>query len=303
MMAQTTPGTVARTIPAKPSFGKRFKKSFKTFPMVYIGAFIILLLVLVSVFAPFLAPHDPNQQYSSIGLTSMGLPVGPSHTFLLGTDDLGRDLFSRIIYGARVSMIVGIFSTLVSLLIGAVFGIIAGYFGGWVDTIIMRVTDVMLAFPFVLFAMALVAVLGASMMNVLIALGVTGWGVMCRVVHGLVLQLKEAEYVQAELALGASRPRIMFRVLLPNTFGQMIILSMLTVGGNMLAEAALSYLGIGINPPTASWGNMISEGLQTYQYAPWTLYAPGIALVIAVLAFNMLGDGLRDMLDPHNTDH
>lgn len=301
-VVQTTPGTAARTAPEKPSLGKRLKKSFKEFPLVYIGSFIILLLVIMAVFAPLIATHNPDQLYSS-GLSSDGLPVGPSRMFLLGTDDLGRDLFSRIVYGARVSLIVGIVASVVSLLIGAVAGIVAGFFGGWVDAVIMRITDVVLAFPFFLFSLALVAVLGASMTNVLIALGITGWGVMARVVHGLVLQLKEAEYVQAEHALGASRFRIMFRVILPNAFGPIIILSMLGVGGNMLAEAGLSYLGIGIQPPQPSWGNIIQEGMQTYQYAPWTLYAPGIALIIAVLGFNLLGDGLRDILDPHNTTH
>jgi peptide/nickel transport system permease protein len=301
-VVQTTPGTAARTAPVKPSFGKRFKKSFKTFPMVYVGATIVILLVLMAVFAPVLATHPYATQYNS-GLSSTGLPVGPNHEFILGTDGLGRDEWSRMVYGARVSLIVGVFATVLSLVIGVTAGLFAGFFGGWVDQVIMRITDTMLAFPFILFAMALVAVLSPSLQNILIALGVTGWGVMARIVRGLVLQLKESEYVQAERAVGASKVRIIFHVILPNTFGPIIIFAMLNVGGAMLAEAALSYLGIGIQPPTPSWGNMIQDGMQTYQFAPWTLWTPGVALIIAVLGFNLLGDGLRDILDPHNMTH
>lgn len=299
---QTTAGRAAGTAPTKPRFGKRVKKSFKKFPMAYIGAFMVLLLILAAIFAPLIATHPYAMQYNS-GLSSTGLPVGPNQNFVFGTDSLGRDMWSRTVYGARISLIVGVSATVISLAIGVTVGLISGFFGGWVDQVIMRLTDTVLAFPFFLFAMALVAILTPSLQNILIALGITGWGVMARVVRGLVLQLKEAEYVQAERAVGASGFRIMFRVILPNAWGPIIILAMLGVGGMMLTEAGLSYLGIGIQPPTPSWGNMIEDGMQTYQFAPWTLWAPGVALVIAVLGFNLLGEGLRDILDPHNSTH
>jgi peptide/nickel transport system permease protein len=287
---------------AKPSLTKRAWKSFRTFPMIYIGSAIVLILLVFAVFAPWIAPHPYAKQFAN-GITSNGMPTSPNHKFIWGADALGRDVFSRVIYGSRVSLEVGIFASLINLLIGVTLGLISGYFGGIVDTIIMRVTDTVLAFPFLIFNMALVAILSPSITNVFIAIGILGWGVMTRVVRGQVLSLKEFDYVQAERALGASNNRILFKVILPNVIGPVIVLSMLNVGLNILTEAGLSYLGIGIQPPTPSWGNMINEGLQAYQYAPWILWYPGIALLLSVLGFNLLGDGLRDILDPHNVTH
>lgn len=286
----------------KPSFLKKFWKSFRTFPMVYIGGLIVLILVICSVFAPFIATAPYAQQFSD-GLTSSGMPIAPNGKFIWGTDDLGRDVFSRVIYGSRVSLEVGIFATVINLVIGVTLGLISGYFGGIVDTIIMRITDTVLAFPFLIFNMALVAILSPSITNLFISIGILGWGVMTRVVRGQVLSLKEFDYVQAERALGASNSRIIFKVMLPNVIGPVIVLSMLNVGMNILTEAGLSYLGIGVQPPTPSWGNMIYEALQSYQYAPWFLVYPGVALLLSVLGFNLLGDGLRDILDPHNVTH
>ncbi|QQE80389.1 ABC transporter permease [Alicyclobacillus sp. SO9] len=295
-------GTISNRLTQK-AFGQRLWKSMKDFPMVYVGGGIIVILVLVALLAPLLETHDPNRQYTNIGLTMQGLPVAPSGHFWWGTDSMGRDVYSRVIAGSRVSLIVGVASTLISLVIGTLVGLMSGFFGGWVDMVLMRLTDIILAFPFLLFALALIAVMGPSLWTVLFALGVTAWGVMARLVRGMVLQLKEYEYVQAERALGASKWRIMIRVILPNTFGPVIVFSTLQVGLNMLASAGLSYLGIGIQPPQASWGNMIENGIQTYQFAPWTLWAPGLALLIAVLAFNMLGDGLNDLMNPQNSNH
>jgi peptide/nickel transport system permease protein len=279
---------------------KALRRSMREYPMLYLGGLIVLLLVAVAVFAPVLAPHDPTTQFQN-GLNPDGTPVGPSHAFPFGTDSVGRDILSRLIYGARVSLIVGVVSTVINLVLGVVIGLVAGYFGGWVDNVLMRVTDVILAFPVLLLAMALVAVVGPSLWSVLWVIGVVGWGTMARVVRGQVLAVKELEYVQAERALGASHVRIMFRVILPNVIGPVIVLSTLNVGNNILTEAGLSFLGIGIQPPTPSWGNMIQEGIQTYTFAPWTMWFPGLALVLAVLGFNLLGDGLRDILDPHST--
>lgn len=286
----------------KPPLRKRAWKSFRKFPMIYIGSAIVLILVVFAVFAPWIAPHPYAKQFSD-GITSNGMPTPPNSKFIWGADALGRDVFSRVIYGSRVSLEIGIFASLINLFIGVTLGLISGYFGGMVDTFIMRVTDTVLAFPFLIFNMALVAILSPSITNVFIAIGILGWGVMTRVVRGQVLSLKEFDYVQAERALGASNGRILFKVILPNVIGPVIVLSMLNVGLNILTEAGLSYLGIGIQPPTPSWGNMINEGLQAYQYAPWILWYPGIALLFSVLGFNLLGDGLRDILDPHNVTH
>lgn len=297
---QPVPVSMPAREASRPSLSRRLWRSVRTYPMLYVGGLIVLLLVIAAVFAPVLAPHNPDTQFQDIGLNADGTPVGPNATFPFGTDSVGRDVLSRLLYGARVSLIVGIVSTLINLLLGVVIGLISGYFGGWVDNVLMRITDVILAFPVLLLSMALVAVVGPSLWTVLWVIGVVGWGTMARVVRGQVLALKEFEYVQAERALGASHGRIMFRVILPNLMGPVIVLSTLNVGANILTEAGLSFLGIGIQPPTPSWGNMIQEGIQTYTFAPWTMWFPGLALVLAVLGFNLLGDGLRDILDPHS---
>ncbi|GGI97512.1 peptide ABC transporter permease [Alicyclobacillus cellulosilyticus] len=295
-------GSLTQAAERKRGIGRALVKSIREYPMVYLGSFIVFVLIVVAVFAPWLAPYDPTKQFAN-GLTPDGMPVAPNHQFLLGTDDVGRDELSRLIYGSRVSLEVGIFATFISLVIGTTLGLISGYFGGVIDSVIMRLTDVVLAFPFLLLTMALVAVLQPSVTNVFIAIGVQGWGTMARVVRGQVLAVKSFEYVQAERAIGASTARILFRVILPNVLGPVIVLAALSVGFNILAEAGLSVLGIGVQPPTPSWGNMVSEGLLTYRFAPWMMWAPGTALLIAVLGFNLLGDGLRDIFDPRTTTH
>ena len=294
--------TNVKSTPGQKTFGQRLWKSFKEFPMVYLGSLIVFLLIVTALFSPQIAHLNPLTQFNN-GLNPDGTPIAPNHQFILGTDEMGRDVFSRVIYGSRVSLEVGIFASFISLVIGTTLGLTAGFFGGFIDTIIMRFTDTVLAFPFILFAMALVAVLGPSVENVFIAIGLLGWGVMARVVRGQVLAVKEFEYVQAERALGASTARIMFKVILPNVLGPVMVLTTLSVGFNILAEAALSFLGIGVRPPTPTWGSMISEGLQTMNFAPWMMWAPGLALLVAVLGFNLLGDGLRDILDPHSVTH
>ncbi len=301
-LAPRVVGNAAITVQQRKTFGYILKKSIFDFPMIYVGSIIVLVLMIVAVFAPYLAPQDPLHQFSN-GISATGQPIAPNHVFPWGTDDLGRDEMSRIIYGSRVSLEVGIFAMFISLTIGTTFGLISGFFGGFIDNLLMRITDVVLAFPFFLFTMALVAVLRPSMTNIFVAIGVTGWGTMARIVRGQVLTVKEFEYVQAAKALGASWGRILFRHVLPNVTGPIIVLAALSVGNNMLAEAGLSVLGIGVQPPHPSWGNMIYEGLQTFTYAPWMMYLPGIALLIAVLGFNLLGDGLEGILDPHNSTH
>lgn len=292
----------AGAIAKAPSNSKRrkFRKSLKQYPLVYVGSAIVIFMMLIAILAPWISPHDPTQIYNN-ALNDQGIPVGPSAKFPLGADGNGRDVLSRVIWGGRVSLLIGLLSMVINLVVGTVLGLLAGAFGGWVDALIMRITDMVLAFPFLLFAMALVAVLGASLWNILFTIGILGWGVMARVVRGQVLQVRELEYVQAAKALGASEWRIMFRIILPNVFGPVIVLSTLNVGMNILAAAGLSYLGLGISPPTPDWGGMIQEGLTSYAYAPSEMYSAGIALLITVVGFNLLGDGLRNILDPQSS--
>lgn len=283
--------------PSPKSRSQSLWKMFKSYPSLFIGGFIVIVLLLIAIFAPFLAPHDPLKQYDS-GLNTMGMPVGPTHQFVFGTDPEGRDVLSRVIFGARVSLEVGIFASIISLVIGVVLGIVSGYFGGWIDMAVMRFTDMILAFPFLLFVIALVAILQPSVSNVYIAIGVLGWAQMARIIRGQVLSVKEYEFVQAARAIGAGSGSIIFKEILPNVIAPIIVFTTLNVGTNILTEAALSFLGIGVQPPYPSWGNMLQEGMTVMQLAPWMIYVPGLALLIAVLGFNLLGDGLRDWLDP-----
>ncbi|MCL6452776.1 MAG: ABC transporter permease [Alicyclobacillus sp.] len=276
---------------------QRLWKLMRSYPSMFIGGFIVLVMIVVAVFAPVLAPHDPLHQFDN-GLNQMGMPLGPSHQFLLGTDPEGRDVLSRVIFGARVSLEVGVFAALISLVIGVVLGVVSGYFGGWVDMVIMRFTDIILAFPFLLFVIALVAILQPSVANVYIAIGVLGWAQMARIIRGQVLQVKEFEYVQAARAIGARAGFIIFKEILPNVLAPVIVFTTLNVGTNILIESSLSFLGIGVQPPHPSWGNMLQEGMTVMQLAPWMIYVPGLSLLLAVLGFNLLGDGLRDWLDP-----
>jgi len=276
---------------------KKLRKMFKSYPSLFIGGFIVTVLLAIAIFAPFLAPHDPLHQYNS-GLDAMGMPIGPSHQFIFGTDPEGRDVLSRVIFGARVSLEVGIFASIISLVIGVVLGIVSGYYGGWVDMVIMRFTDTILAFPFLLFVIALVAILQPSVSNVFIAIGVLGWAQMARIIRGQVLSVKEFEYIQAARAIGARAGFIIFKEILPNVLAPIIVFTTLNVGTNILTESALSFLGIGVQPPYPSWGNMLQEGMTVMQLAPWMIFVPGLTLLVAVLGFNLLGDGLRDWLDP-----
>ncbi|WHY86586.1 ABC transporter permease [Neobacillus novalis] len=272
-------------------------KVLRTYPMILVGGLMVFTLLLIAIFAPLIATHNPITQYPT-GISDIGAPKGPNSEFIFGADSIGRDVFSRVIYGTRVSLEVGIFASLISLFIGVTLGVVSGYFGKWVDMVIMRITDTMLAFPFLLFVIALVAVLKPSITNVFIAIGVLGWAMMTRIVRGEVLKVKELEYVQSAKALGASNFVIIFKEILPNVVAPVIVMGTLLVGQNIMLEAALSFLGIGIQPPTASWGNMLQDGMNTYQIAPWLIYLPGFALLWATLGFNLLGDGLRDWLDP-----
>lgn len=265
------------------------------------SAIVILIIVLVAIFAPVFADitgHGVNHQYRTTGLNSYGLPRAPNGTFWLGTDDLGRDILVRIAYGARISLFVGVVATLATVAIGAVLGLMAGYFGGLVDSVIARLVDLVLSLPFLLFAISLVSVTHPGLAIVITVIAVFGWAAVARIVRGQVLSIREKEYIEAARSLGASSWRIMFVDILPNVLTQLIVYATLLIPVTIVVEATLSYLGLGIPPPTADWGQMIAEAQNIYQQAWWFLVFPSLALLITTLAFNILGDGVRDALDP-----
>jgi len=266
---------------------------FTARPGVSIGCFILFLFLIVAVFAGWLAPFDPNQMDMFSTLSKPG--VG-GH--LLGTDPLGRDILSRLIYGARIALIVGFVTTTISAVVGIALGITAGYFGGWVNTIIMRLTDALIAFPRVLLALVIAAVLGGGVRNLIIALSIGAISQYTRMTNGVTLSLKENDYMLAGRVMGAGNLRQMAFHLLPNALAPLIVQMTLQLGFMILSEAGLSFLGVGVNPPTAAWGSMVFEGYP-YLQENWILsLAPGVAIILVVFACNMVGDGLRDALDP-----
>lgn len=268
-----------------------------------VGAALVLLLVCVAVFAPVLAPHDPAEQFRD-GLTPDGQPVPStlltegSWRFPLGTDANGRDLWSRIVYGARVSLVVGVLANLIALSIGVLVGASAAFFRDPLESVLMRFTEIMLAFPTLLLAMALVAILKPSIWIIIAVIGLVYWTWLARVIYGQVVALRERDFVTAAYAVGVPRRRILFRHVLPQLVPTIIVWGTLGIATNVMLEASLSYLGIGVQPPTPSWGGMIQQGQSYYRTAPWLIIFPGLAILITVFAFNLLGDGLRDALDP-----
>jgi peptide/nickel transport system permease protein len=261
------------------------------------GLIVFVLMILIAVFAPLIAHHNPTTQFRH-GLTPLGSPIGPSAKFWLGTDDLGRDLYSRLVYGARTSMEVAILANIVSTIIGIAVGAVAGYFGGIVDMALMRFTDVMMSFPILLFAAFLAVVFQPGMAVLIFIIGFVSWFYLARIVRGEILSVKNREYVEAARSIGVRRSVILLRHLLPQVYGQIIVYITLGFSTTVLYEAVLSFLGIGIQPPTASWGNLIAEGDQYLTTAPWIAIFPGLVVAVTVLGLNLLGDGLRDALDP-----
>ena len=276
-------------------YSSYYKDSFKRLKknkMSMFCLFVILLLILIAIFAPLLAPYDPTvQDYASI-------LQGPSKQHLLGTDEYGRDILSRIIYGTRISLSVGILAQVIATIIGVTMGSLAAYYGGWVDTLISRIMEIFAAFPDLIFAMAIMYVLGAGMKNIFVALGLLTWVRTARMIRGSILQLKEKEYVEAAKASGASPFYIITRHLIPNCISTIIVLVTLGIPNAIMYEASLSFLGLGIQPPTPSWGSMISFAQSYISYLPGYSIFPGLAIMITVIAFNIFGDGLRDALDP-----
>ncbi|OLB14293.1 MAG: hypothetical protein AUH18_00625 [Candidatus Rokubacteria bacterium 13_2_20CM_69_10] len=269
----------------------RFRKN----RLALIGLALVLMLVLAATLAPWLALHDPTRQ------SLIEKRARPGAKYLLGADEFGRDILSRVIYGSRVALLVGVVSVLIALAGGLVLGTAAGFTGGWLDTVVMRVVEILLAFPYLLLALAIVAMLGPGVLNTTLAVGIWGVPAVTRMVRGSVLALRETEYVGAARALGAPAPVVLRRHVLPNVLPGLVVYATLFMANAILLEAALSFLGLGVQPPTASWGLMVSTGRDVLLVAPHVATVPGLAIMVAVLGFNLVGDGLRDALDPRLT--
>ncbi len=271
---------------------RHFMKTFMGRKIVIVGLIIIILNAVAAIFAPVLVPYDPNQTYAG------DLLEAPSWEHLLGTDTIGRDYFSRMIYGARTSMMIGIGSVVIAAGLGITLGLIAGYSGGMVNATIMRFIDAFMAFPMIMLMILMSAILGSGVINLILALGIGMMASYARMVCGQVISVKQNDYVMAGRLIGCSNARIMFRHILPNCLAPVIVMMTMMLGAAILAEAGLSFLGLGISQPTATWGGMVNNGYKYLLEAPLLSLVPGIAIMLLVFAFNMVGDGLRDALDP-----
>jgi peptide/nickel transport system permease protein len=294
--AAARPGAVQGRGPWRLAWGR-----LRRDPVAVVSAATLVLIAVAAVAAPLVAHavgHGPDDQYHDIGVTTAGLPVGPSRTFLLGTDNLGRDLLVRILYGARISLLVGVVATLLATVAGVVLGLAAGYLGGAVDVVLARFMDMVLSFPYLLLAIALVSVFGSSLTISMLVIAFFSWAAIGRVVRGQALSIREKEYVEASWSVGSGAMRVMFVDILPNLLAPVLVLATLLVPAAIVFEATLSFLGLGVPPPTPTWGGMLSDSLAFYQVAWWFPLFPGLALLATTLAFNLLGDGVRDALDP-----
>jgi peptide/nickel transport system permease protein len=271
---------------------RRFVRVFLGRGVVVFGMFVIILFIFVAIFGPLLAPYDPYQPNLRAALQN------PSSQHWLGTDSVGRDTLSRIIYGTRTSLEIGLIVVIIACFVGMTLGTVAGYYGGWVNTIIMRFIDALMSFPMILLALIIAALLGGGMKNVIIALSISLMPAYCRLMCGQVLSVKENDYVVASRSIGATDMRIMLKHIALNCLSPMIVLVTMMLGSTILAEAGLSFLGIGIQSPTAAWGSMVNDGRDYLVTLPILSFAPGLAIMLVVFAFNMVGDGLRDSLDP-----
>ncbi|CAN5631869.1 ABC transporter permease [soil metagenome] len=275
---------------------RRILRRFMRYKPGLVGLGIIILLVTFAVFAPWIAPYSPEEINTPLRGAS------PSSNYWLGNDDIGRDILSRLIYGSRIALIVGIGATAIAVTIGVTVGALAGYFGGKVDFILSRLVDTLMAFPLLALLLTLSSVFGPSLRNVVVVIGLTVWASYARLVRAEVLSLRERDFVLAARASGAGDRRIIFRHIVPNALGPVIVIASLAVGGVIILESALSFLGLGVSRPTASWGTMLSDGREYIRNYPHIAIAPGVAITITVLSFNLVGDGLRDALDPRQRE-
>lgn len=266
--------------------------SFKKSKSALVGSAIVLFFVIIAVLGPFIAPQGINEQNLSLRLQP------PSAEFWFGTDDLGRDVFSRILHGARISLTVGLSAVLISAIVGSFLGVVAGYYGRWIDTIISRIFDIMLAFPSILLAIAVVSILGPSLQNALIAIAVINIPNFGRLIRSRVLSIKEEEYIQAAKAIGMKNSRILWKHILPNSMTPVVVQGTLAIATAIIEAAALGFLGLGAEAPQPEWGKMLADARMFLLNAPWAMIFPGLAIMLTVIGFNLMGDGLRDALDP-----
>lgn len=260
------------------------------------GGAVVVLLFLVSLCAPLLAPYDPN------AINAWQVLTPPSWTHWFGTDELGRDVLSRVLFGARISLKVGLVAIGIAVLLGSLVGLVAGYYGGWVDTLLMRLVDIMLCFPAFFLILAIITFLEPSIWYIMAVIGLTGWMGVARLVRAETLAIREMDYIMAARCSGASDARIILRHILPNALSPVLVAATLGVAGAILTESALSFLGIGVQPPTPSWGNILTSGKDYIEFAWWLSLFPGLAILLTVLAYNLLGEGIRDALDPRTID-
>jgi peptide/nickel transport system permease protein len=284
--------TLLETPVRQTTFGLDVWRRFRRNRLAVIGAVLIVLLVLIAAFADVIAPYSPTD----VQLNAQFEPPSPQHPF--GTDYFGRDILSRVIYGARISLVIGLVPTFIAMAVGTVVGVTGGFKGGKTDTVLMRLGDIVMAFPSLILAMVVTYTLGASLFTLFIALAVVGWAGAARVVRSQTLSLKQRDFVTASRSVGVGQVGIMFRHIIPNCLAPILILLTLGIPGAIMAEAGLSFLGVGAQPPTPSWGLMVNEGQEYLFSAPWAAIFPGLAILVTVLAFNFVGDGLRDALDP-----
>lgn len=274
----------------------RLPRLIGRYPLATFGAFLVAAIVSACLLAPLLATHDPNAPNLDARL------LAPSLEHWLGTDQFGRDVYSRLLYGGRVSLAVGFVAVGVYVSIGVIVGLVSGYFGGWVDFLLMRIVDVLLCIPTFFLILMVITFVGPSLVNVMLVIGLTSWTDVARLVRGEVLSVKGREFVLASVGIGATTPRILFRHILPNVLGPVLVVATLGVAGAVLVESGLSFLGLGVQPPAASWGNMLLEGKHHLVDAWWLVIFPGLAIFLTVFGYNLLGEGLRDFLDPRMQD-
>lgn len=280
------------------SLFKRNLENFAENRLALASAVLVLIFVLMAIFAPWIAPHDPNETDLFRRLQPPGWMPGGEWSYLLGCDGLGRDILSRIIYGSRISIFIGTAVILVATTIGIFAGLAAGYLRGWVDIAISRLVDILLGFPYLIFAIGLMAMMGPGLVNIILALAYKEWVIPCRVVRGETLAVRELEYVEAARAIGASRFHIMLREIMPNILSPVIVVSTIRMADVIILEASLSFLGLGVQPPTASWGSMVADGRAFILEAWWVSTFPGLAILLLVLVINVASQGLRDAFDP-----
>ena len=285
-----------QSLPRQESYARMVLRRFCRHKLAVAGAVFLTIVVLCALLAPWIAPYDPVQIQDAFG-------AAPSAKYLLGTDQSGRDVLSRLIYASRVSLLVGVASTGIAMVIGVVLGLVSGYFGGWMDMVLMRITDMVMAFPYIMLILVVASLVGPGMWNIIFILGFLNWPGVARLVRGNVLAIKEINYIKAAKVSGLSTPRILFGQILPNTVAPILVNATSGIALAILDEAALSFLSMGVQPPAASWGNMLNgaQSLTILTSQPWLWLPPGLAIVLTVLSINFMGDALRDALDPTNT--